>query len=77
MLQAREIFKVRVRNQKQTEYIVTIGNHLATEKIFRSKKDAEAYIDEFHWDMIVALIAEMNEILEEKLTSKYKVNTKE
>lgn len=74
MLQAREIFKVRVKNQEQTEYILTIGNHLATENIFKSKEEAEAYRDTFHWDMMVALIAEMNNILEEKLTQGNKNN---
>lgn len=76
MLQAKEIFKVRVRNQENNEYIVTIGNHLATENIFKNKEEAEAYRDTFHWDMMVALIAEMNEILEEKLKREAEENKK-
>lgn len=70
MVTVDDIFRVRPVNQESTEFIITVGNHLATEKKFTSKEEAELYKQEFHWEMIVALIAEMNYEFEEKLKAK-------
>ena len=61
-----KIFAVRPTNEEQNDYIITIGNHLATEKHFKSKTVAESYIRKKNWDMIVALIAEMIDISKNK-----------
>lgn len=61
-----DLFKVRPTNEEQNDFIVTVGNHLATEKHFTSEKEAEDYIEEKPWDMIVALVAEMIIINEKK-----------
>lgn len=61
-----KIFRVRTLNEEQSEFIVTVGNHLATEKHFSNEEDAEKYISEKNWDMIVALVAEMIEISKNK-----------
>ena len=54
-----EIFKIRTTNEENNDFIITIGNHLATERHFASEKEAEEYLKEKPWDMIVALIAEI------------------
>lgn len=66
------IFVVRPINQECTKFIITIGNHLATNQQFDSKEEAEEYKNGIHWDMIVALVAEMNYEFEKKLKQEKK-----
>lgn len=61
-----EIFKIRPTNENNDDFIITVGNHLATERHFRSKEEAESYIEEKNWDTIIALVAEMIVIHEQK-----------
>lgn len=62
----KDIFKVRPTGEENTEFIITIGEHLATEKKFETKEDAEDYIEVPKWDTVFALVAEMFEINERK-----------
>lgn len=57
-----KIFVIRPINEEGNRFIITVGRHKATEKEFESVEAAEMYIDECHWDMIVAVVAEMIEI---------------
>ena len=41
----KEIFKIRKKNAETDEVIITIGNHLATEQVFKSEKEAQKVID--------------------------------
>ena len=61
-----KIFRVRTLNEEQTDFVITVGNHLATEKHFSKEEEAEKYISEKNWDMIVALVAEMIEMSKSK-----------
>lgn len=61
-----DLFKIRQTNEEKNDFIVTVGNHLATEKHFTSEKEAEDYIESKPWDVIVALVAEMIVIHEQK-----------
>lgn len=63
----KKLFIVRPTNEEKSDYIVTIGNHLATEKHFKSEEDAWEYVAEPHWDTTIAVMAEMNNLLEKKL----------
>lgn len=60
-MEINEIFIVRPTNNKQEEFIITVGKHLATKKKFRTKEEAENYIKYPKWDSTFALIAEMIE----------------
>ena len=57
----KEIFIIRPTDNEQKEFIITVGKHLATNKKFRTKEEAENYIKYPKWDTIFALIAEMIE----------------
>lgn len=57
-----KIFKVMPCNEEQTEFVVIIGRHLATEKRFATKKEAEDYMKKPKWDTIIAVVAEMLEL---------------
>ena len=50
-----EIFQVRPTNEKQDEYVITIGDNLATSKRFRTRTEAHKYIKSKAWDLIFSL----------------------
>ena len=60
-----ELFKVRPTNEEQNDFIATVGEHLATEIHFKTREEAEKYIETPQWDMILAVVAEMFDIHEE------------
>lgn len=52
----KEAFKIRRKNAETDEVIITIGNHLATEQVFKSEEEAQKAIDGTDWNLVVALI---------------------
>lgn len=52
----KEAFKIRKKNAESDEVIITIGNHLATEQVFQSKKEAQKVIDATDWNLVAAII---------------------
>ena len=58
-MEVKELFKIRPTNEEQNDYIVTIGKHLASEKHFKTREEAEQYIETPQWDMILTMVAEM------------------
>lgn len=57
-----ELFKIRPTNEEQNDFIITVGQHLATEQHFATQEEAEEYRDTPQWDMVLAMVAEMFEI---------------
>lgn len=60
MASLKEAFKVRQLPESE-EYIITIGNHLATEEKFKSAKAAQMQINKTNWDLVNALIYALKE----------------
>ena len=52
----KEAFKIRKKDAETDEVIITIGNHLATEQVFKSEEEAQKVIDETDWNLVAALI---------------------
>ena len=52
----KEAFKIRKKDAETNEVIITIGNHLATEQIVQSEKEAQKVIDATDWNLVAALI---------------------
>ena len=52
----KEAFKIRKKNAQTDEVIITISNHLATEQVFKSEKEAQRVIDATDWNLVAALI---------------------
>ena len=52
----KEAFKIRKKDAESDEVIITIGNHLATEEVFKSKKEAQKVIDATDWNLVTAMI---------------------
>ena len=58
-MNAKEIFQIRPTNEEQNDFIITVGQHLATEKHFKTREEAESYRDTPKWEMVLAMVGEM------------------
>ena len=61
MADLKETFKIRPADADGNEYMITIGNHLATEEKFKSVKEAERRINKTDWNLVAALIYALKE----------------
>lgn len=66
----KEIFAVRPLNEERTEFVIVVGNHLASKQKFDSEEKAWNYLKRPKWDTLFALIAEMVEIAIERKNNK-------
>ena len=60
MTSLKEAFKIRQLPESE-EYIITIGNHLATKEKFKSAKAAQMQINKTNWDLVSALVYALKE----------------
>lgn len=60
MANLKDAFKIRLLPESE-EYIITIGNHLATEQKFKSEKAAQMQINKTNWDLVSALVCALKE----------------
>lgn len=68
--QIKDLFIIRPTNEEQNDFVIIIGKHLATEKHFETKEEAEVYKIDPKWDMIFALCAEMIDMNNERNKNK-------
>ena len=75
----KDVFKVRPASQDENEFIITIGNHLATEEKFPSKKAAEERINQTDWNLVASMVYALKEAdeYEKKIKSVKKSTNKE
>lgn len=57
----KKIFRIQTLNEKQTEFVIMIGDKLASKELFKSKTHAAKYIDEKPWELIATLICSITE----------------
>lgn len=60
----KDCFQIRPTDESNENFMITIGNHLATEEIFKSRKAAEAKINKTDWNLISAFFFAMKEAIE-------------
>lgn len=60
-MRLKEAFKIRKKDAESDDAIITIGNHLASEQVFRSEKEAQKVIDATDWDLVAALVYALKE----------------
>ena len=60
MANLKDAFKIRLLPESE-EYIITIGDHLATEQKFKSEKAAQMQINKTNWDLVSALVYALKE----------------
>lgn len=56
-----KIFRIQTLNEDQTEFVIMIGDKLASKELFKSKEDAAKYINKKPWELIAALICSVVE----------------
>ena len=49
-----------VKTNEDYEYIITLGNQLASKKTFKTKEEAEDYIEKKPWDLIAIMAMAIN-----------------
>ena len=52
----KKAFKIRKKDAESDDVIITIGNQLATEQVFKSEEEAQKVIDATDWNLVAALI---------------------
>ena len=70
----KDCFQIRPTDESNENFMITIGNHLATEEIFKSRKAAEMRINKTDWNLVSAFFFGMKEAIEfeEKLKQQEK-----
>ena len=61
MANLKEAFIIRPTDTDENEFMITIGNHLATEEKFKSRKAAEMRINKTEWNLVAALVYALKE----------------
>lgn len=55
------IFRAQVLNEERTEWIIMIGDKLASKELFTDEEQVKKYIDKKPWELIAALICSITE----------------
>ena len=61
MANLKEAFIIRPTDTDENEFMITIGNHLATEERFKSRKAAEMRINKTDWNLVAAMVYAIKE----------------
>lgn len=61
MANLKEAFVIRPTDTDENEFMITIGNHLATEEKFTSRKAAEMRINKTDWNLVAAMVYALKE----------------
>ena len=61
MANLKEAFVIRPTDTNENEFMITIGNHLATEEKFKSRKAAEMRINKTDWNLVAAMFYALKE----------------
>lgn len=55
------VFRAQVINEERTEWVIMIGDKLASRELFTSEEEVEKYIEKKPWELIAALICSITE----------------
>lgn len=61
MANLKEAFIIRPTDTDENEFMITIGNHLATEEKFKTRKAAEMRINKTDWNLVAAMVYALKE----------------
>lgn len=61
MANLKEAFVIRPTDTNENEFMITIGNHLATEEKFKSRKATEMRINKTDWNLVAAMVYALKE----------------
>jgi hypothetical protein len=60
----KDCFKIVPTNTEENEFVIVIGNHLATEERFQSRTQAERRLNKTDWNLISAFFFALKEAAE-------------
>lgn len=60
----KDCFQIRPTDESGEKWMITIGNHLATEEVFKSRKAAETKINKTDWNLVSAFFFAIKEAVE-------------
>ena len=60
----KECFQIRPTDESGEKWMITIGKHLATEEVFKSRKAAEMKINKTDWNLVSAFFFAIKEAIE-------------
>ncbi len=60
----KDCFKIVPTNTNQTEFVIVIGNHLASEERFKSRVQAERKLNKTDWNLVSAFFFALKEAVE-------------
>lgn len=61
MANLKEVFVIRPTDTNENEFMITIGNHLATEEKFKTRKAAKMRINKTDWNLVAAMVYAIKE----------------
>lgn len=60
----KDCFKIVPTNTEENEFVIVIGNHLATEERFQTKRQAERKLSKTDWNLVSAFFFALKEAAE-------------
>lgn len=55
------VFRAQVLNEERTEWVIMIGDKLASKELFADEEQVKKYIDKKPWELIAALICSITD----------------
>lgn len=55
------VFRAQVLNEERTEWVIMIGDKLASKELFADEEQIKKYIDKKPWELIAALICSITD----------------
>lgn len=62
----KDCFKIVPTSNEQNEYVIVIGNHLASKERFESVKKAEQRLNKTDWNLVSAFFFALKEAIEKE-----------
>nr|DAU53934.1 MAG TPA: hypothetical protein [Microviridae sp.] len=76
VLNFNDAFIIRALNEENNDFIITLGNHLATPEHFKSYDEAESLIETVDWNLVASLAMSLIEGMK-KMENEKKVEDKQ
>ncbi len=65
-----------IKTNENYEYIITLGSQLASKKTFKTKEEAEEYIEKKPWDLIAIMAMAISVSMKSIDKEETQINTK-
>ena len=76
MFDFEDVFVIRATNPENNDFIITVGNRMATPKHYETQEEAQEAIKKRDWNLVATLAIEIAEQAVKKQMSNNKKNKK-